>query len=255
MSTTRASTRSRPNWPKSTASGIEIAIVVGGGNFFRGVAEQAKEMDRVSADHMGMLATVINALALQDALEKQNVFTRVMSAIEMNQVAEPFIRRRAMRHLEKGRIVVFAGGTGNPYFSTDTAASLRAMEIKADAILKATKVDGIYTARSGAGEGRHHVRPHQLHGCAAARAAGDGCDRDRHVPGKQSSYRDLQPEQARQHSPRGDGRARGFRRQSRLSAAVATNPATITRDYPRFPERLLVAALQSFQFPAEYCYG
>ncbi len=126
--------------------GIEIAIVVGGGNFFRGVAEQAKEMDRVSADHMGMLATVINALALQDALEKQNVFTRVMSAIEMNQVAEPFIRRRAIRHLEKGRVVVFAGGTGNPYFSTDTAASLRAMEIKAEAILKATKVDGIYTA-------------------------------------------------------------------------------------------------------------
>jgi len=126
--------------------GVEIAIVVGGGNFFRGVAEQAKDMDRVSADHMGMLATVINALALQDALEKQGVFTRVMSALEMNQVAEPFIRRRAIRHLEKGRIVVFAGGTGNPYFSTDTAASLRAMEIKADAILKATKVDGIYTA-------------------------------------------------------------------------------------------------------------
>jgi uridylate kinase len=126
--------------------GIEIAIVVGGGNFFRGVAEQAKAMDRVSADHMGMLATVINALALQDALEKQRIWTRVMSAIEMNQVAEPFIRRRAIRHLEKGRVVVFAGGTGNPYFSTDTAASLRAMEIKAEAILKATKVDGIYTA-------------------------------------------------------------------------------------------------------------
>ena len=125
--------------------GVEIAIVVGGGNFFRGVAEQAENMDRVSADHMGMLATVINALALQDALEKLDVFTRVMSAIEMNQVAEPFIRRRAMRHLEKGRVVVFAGGTGNPYFSTDTAASLRAMEIKADAILKATKVDGIYS--------------------------------------------------------------------------------------------------------------
>ena len=125
---------------------IEIAIVVGGGNFFRGVAEQAKDMDRVSADQMGMLATVINALALQDALEKQSVYTRVMSAIEMNQVAEPFIRRRAMRHLEKGRVVIFAGGTGNPYFSTDTAASLRAMEIKADAILKATKVDGIYDA-------------------------------------------------------------------------------------------------------------
>jgi uridylate kinase len=126
--------------------GIQIAIVVGGGNFFRGVAEQAKDMDRVSADHMGMLATVINALALQDALEKQKVYTRVQSAIEMNQVAEPFIRRRAIRHLEKGRVVIFAGGTGNPYFSTDTAASLRAMEIKADAILKATKVDGIYDA-------------------------------------------------------------------------------------------------------------
>ena len=126
--------------------GIQIAIVVGGGNFFRGVAQQAKDMDRVSADHMGMLATVINALALQDALEKQGVYTRVQSAIEMNQVAEPFIRRRAIRHLEKGRVVIFAGGTGNPYFSTDTAASLRAMEIKADAILKATKVDGIYDA-------------------------------------------------------------------------------------------------------------
>ena len=126
--------------------GVQIAIVVGGGNFFRGVAEQARDMDRVSADHMGMLATMINALALQDALEKRDVFTRVMSAIEMNQVAEPFIRRRAMRHLEKGRVVVFGAGTGNPYFSTDTAASLRAMEIKADAILKATKVDGIYDA-------------------------------------------------------------------------------------------------------------
>ena len=126
--------------------GIQMAIVVGGGNFFRGVADQARNMDRVSADHMGMLATVINALALQDALEKQNVYTRVQTAIEMNQVAEPFIRRRAMRHLEKGRVVIFAGGTGNPYFSTDTAASLRAMEIKADAILKATKVDGIYDA-------------------------------------------------------------------------------------------------------------
>ena len=126
--------------------GAEIAIVVGGGNFFRGVAVQARDMDRVSADHMGMLATVINALALQDALEKQKVHTRVMSALEMNQVAEPFIRRRALRHLEKNRVVIFAGGTGNPYFSTDTAASLRAMEIKADAILKATKVEGIYDA-------------------------------------------------------------------------------------------------------------
>ena len=128
------------------ALGIQIAIVVGGGNFFRGVADQAKDMDRVSADHMGMLATVINALALQDALEKRGVYTRVMSAIEMNQVAEPYIRRRAIRHLEKERVVIFAAGTGNPYFSTDTAASLRAMEIKADVIMKATKVDGIYDA-------------------------------------------------------------------------------------------------------------
>ena len=124
--------------------GIEIGLVVGGGNFFRGVAEQAKAMDRVAADHMGMLATMINALALQDALEKQGVQTRVMSAIEMNQVAEPFIRRRAIRHLEKGRVVIFGSGTGNPYFSTDTAASLRAMEIKAEVIMKATKVEGIY---------------------------------------------------------------------------------------------------------------
>jgi uridylate kinase len=124
--------------------GVQIAIVVGGGNFFRGVAEQAKNMDRVSADNMGMLATVINALAIQDALEKRGAHCRVMSAIEMNQVCEPYIRRRAVRHLEKGRIVIFAAGTGNPYFSTDTAASLRAMEIKADVLLKATKVDGIY---------------------------------------------------------------------------------------------------------------
>ena len=128
------------------ALGLQMALVIGGGNFFRGVAEQARDMDRVSADHMGMLATVINALAVQDALEKQGLHTRVMSAIEMNQVAEPFIRRRAIRHLEKGRVVIFAAGTGNPYFSTDTAASLRAMEIKAEVILKATKVDGIYDA-------------------------------------------------------------------------------------------------------------
>ena len=126
--------------------GIQIAIVVGGGNFFRGVAEQAKDMDRVSADHMGMLATVINGLAMLDALEKAGCHTRLLSAIEMHQVAEPFIRRRATRHLEKGRVVIFAAGTGNPYFSTDTAAALRAMEIKAQVILKATRVDGVYDA-------------------------------------------------------------------------------------------------------------
>jgi uridylate kinase len=126
--------------------GVEVAIVVGGGNIFRGVALSARGMDRASADSIGMLATMINALALQDALEKQNVFTRVMSAIEVNKIAEPFIRRRAIRHVEKGRVVIFAAGTGNPYFTTDSAAALRALEIKADAILKATKVEGIYTA-------------------------------------------------------------------------------------------------------------
>jgi uridylate kinase len=126
--------------------GVETAIVIGGGNIFRGVAASARGMDRATADYMGMLATIINALALQDALEQQGVVTRVVTAIEMRAVAEPFIRRRAIRHLEKGRVVVFGGGTGNPYFSTDTAAALRAMEIKADVILKATKVDGIYTA-------------------------------------------------------------------------------------------------------------
>ncbi len=126
--------------------GVQTAIVIGGGNIFRGVAAGARGMDRSTADYMGMLATVMNALALQDALEQQGVATRVLSAIEMRAVAEPFIRRRAIRHLEKGRVVVFAAGTGNPYFTTDTAAALRAMEVKADVILKATKVDGIYTA-------------------------------------------------------------------------------------------------------------
>ena len=126
------------------ATGIQIGVVVGGGNIFRGVAAAAQKMDRVTADHMGMLATVINSLALSDALEQMGIPTRVMSAIEMHQVAEPYIRRRAIRHLEKGRIVVFAAGTSNPYFSTDTAATLRALEIKAEVIAKATRVDGVY---------------------------------------------------------------------------------------------------------------
>jgi uridylate kinase len=125
--------------------GVEIGIVIGGGNIFRGVSASTEGMDRASADYMGMLATVINALALQDSLEKMGVFTRVQSAIDMQQLAEPYIRRRAVRHLEKGRVVIFAAGTGNPYFTTDTAASLRAMEINAEVILKATKVDGIYS--------------------------------------------------------------------------------------------------------------
>jgi uridylate kinase len=127
-----------------TAVGVQVGVVVGGGNIFRGVAAAAQKMDRVTADHMGMLATVINSLALSDALEQMGIPTRVMSAIEMHQVAEPYIRRRAIRHLEKGRIVIFAAGTSNPYFSTDTAATLRALEIKADVIAKGTRVDGVY---------------------------------------------------------------------------------------------------------------
>ncbi len=124
--------------------GVQVALVIGGGNIFRGVSASAKGMDRATADYVGMLATVINSLMLQDALEKQGIFTRVISAIEMKELAEPYIRRKAVRHLEKGRVIIFAAGTGNPYFTTDTAASLRAMEIHADVILKGTKVDGVY---------------------------------------------------------------------------------------------------------------
>jgi uridylate kinase len=126
--------------------GVQIAVVLGGGNIFRGLSQRAQDMDRVAADHMGMLATVINSLALQDALEQINVTTRVLSAIEMRSVAEPYIRRRAIRHLEKGRVILLAAGTGNPYFTTDSAAALRAMEVKAEILLKATRVDGIYNA-------------------------------------------------------------------------------------------------------------
>ncbi|NBV51806.1 UMP kinase, partial [bacterium] len=126
--------------------GVQIAIVIGGGNIFRGIAGTAQGMDRATSDYMGMLATVLNSLALQDCLEKLDVYTRVMSAIEMHELCEPYIRRRAVRHLEKNRVVIFAAGTGNPYFTTDTAASLRAMEVNANVIMKATKVDGVYDA-------------------------------------------------------------------------------------------------------------
>lgn len=130
---------------ETTKAGVQVAIVIGGGNIFRGVEATAMGMERVSADNMGMLATVINALALQNALERKGITTRVQSAIEMRELAEPYIRRKAVRHLEKGRVVIFAAGTGNPYFTTDTAAALRAMEIEAEVILKATKVDGVYS--------------------------------------------------------------------------------------------------------------
>jgi len=139
-------TRIAQDMAEIQALGVQTGVVIGGGNIFRGLAASARGMDRSTGDYMGMLATVINALALQDALEHAGVPTRVLTAIEMRAVAEPFIRRRAIRHLEKGRVVVFAAGTGNPYFTTDTAAALRAMEMRAEVILKATKVDGIYTA-------------------------------------------------------------------------------------------------------------
>ncbi len=186
--------------------GVQIGLVVGGGNFFRGVAEQAKDMDRVSADHMGMLATMINALALQDALEKQGVQTRVMSAIEMNQVAEPFIRRRAIRHLEKERVVIFGAGTGNPYFSTDTAASLRAMEIKAEVIMKATKVEGIYDCDPVMDENAKMFEKITFTDVLQAGTEGDGRNRHQPLPGEQSSDSGLQPEHPWQHPPRVSGR-------------------------------------------------
>ncbi len=140
--------------------GIEVGLVIGGGNIFRGLSASARGMDRVSADYMGMLATVINSLALQDYLERNGVYTRVLTAIKMEQIAEPFIRRRAIRHLEKGRIVIFAAGTGNPYFTTDTAAALRAIEIEADVIMKGTKVDGVYD--SDPSENKHAKKFNEL---------------------------------------------------------------------------------------------
>ena len=131
---------------QAVEAGVEVAVVIGGGNIFRGVQVEGEGLDRVQGDHMGMLATIINGMALQSSLEKEGVKTRLMTAIKMEQVAEPYIRRRAIRHLQKGRVVIFGGGTGNPYFTTDTAAALRAIEIEADIILKGTRVDGIYTA-------------------------------------------------------------------------------------------------------------
>ena len=175
------------------ALGVETAIVIGGGNIFRGLAASARGMDRATADYMGMLATVINALALQDALEQHGVMTRVVTAIEMRAVAEPFIRRRAIRHLEKGRVVIFAAGTGNPYFTTDTAAALRAMEIKAEVILKGTKVDGIYTADPMLDPHGHEVPDDLLPAGARAAAQGDGRHRHLALHGQQAADRRLQP--------------------------------------------------------------
>jgi hypothetical protein len=180
--------------------------VIGGGNIFRGLAASAKGMDRATADYMGMLATVINGLALQDALEQHGVHTRVVTAIEMRAVAEPFIRRRAIRHLEKGRVVIFAAGTGNPYFTTDTAAALRAMEIKADVILKGTKVTAS-TPPTRCWTRGHEIRDHLLPARARAAAPRDGHHRDLAVHGQQASHRRVQRTRGGQHPPRRARRA------------------------------------------------
>ena len=177
--------------------GVQTGVVIGGGNIFRGLAASARGMDRSTGDYMGMLATVINALALQDALEHNGVATRVLTAIEMRAVAEPFIRRRAIRHLEKGRVVVFAAGTGNPYFTTDTAAALRAMEMKAEVILKGTKVDGIYTADPVKHPDAKKLRHDLLSAGAAGAPPGDGRHGHLAVHGQQAADPGLQPQDAR----------------------------------------------------------
>ena len=179
-----------------TSSALQVAVVVGGGNIFRGVSKSAGNMDRSSADYIGMLATVMNAVVLQDALEKLDVHTRVMSAIDIPQLAEPFIRRRAVRHLEKGRVVIFAAGTGNPYFTTDSAAALRALEIKADIILKATKVDGVYSADPMSDPDGDSLRLHHLSGSSGKAVEGDGRFGDLAVHGQQSADHRLQHAQA-----------------------------------------------------------
>ena len=173
--------------------GVDVAIVIGAGNLWRGRVGLNRGMDQATADYMGMLATVMNALALMDALENLGVVTRVQSAIEMHTVAEPFIRRRAIRHLEKGRVVILGGGTGNPYFTTDTAAALRATELGCDVLIKATKVDGVYDSDPKKNPDAQALRPHHLHGCAQPAPAGDGQHRPHAVHGQQDAHPGAQP--------------------------------------------------------------
>ncbi len=208
--------------------GVQTAVVIGGGNLFRGLAASAKGMDRATADYMGMLATVINALALQDALEKHGVATRVATAIEMRAVAEPFIRRRAVRHLEKGRVVVFAAGTGNPYFTTDTAAALRAMEMRADVILKGTKVDGIYTADPMIDKTATKYQEISYLEGARAGPEGDGRHRDLALHGQQAADRRLQPANAGQSAARHHGRAGRDNRQGLNDTAALGERMDVT---------------------------
>ncbi len=179
--------------------GVQVAIMVGGGNFFRGARQKELKIDRATGDYMGMLATVINGLALVDALEKAGCHTRLMSAIEMHQVAEPFIRRRATRHLEKDRVVIFAAGTGNPYFSTDTAAALRAMEIKAQVILKATRVDGVYDADpEKVKTARRNSKRLRILDVLKKGLVGDGFDGDFVVHGQQNADRRVRHDRGRE---------------------------------------------------------
>ncbi len=198
--------------------GVQISIVVGGGNIWRGLAASHRGMDRTTADYMGMLATVINGLALQSELEQSGVLTRVQTAIEMQNVAEPFILRRAIRHLEQGRVVIFVAGTGNPYFSTDTTAALRASEIGADIILKATKVDGIYDRDPKLHPDATALRTDQLHRSPDEKVAGDGLDRFQPLHGQQN------PDHRFRHAPadqRPRRRAREKNRHARLRLAIA----------------------------------
>jgi uridylate kinase len=197
---------------------VDVAVVVGGGNIWRGMTGAGAGMDRAQADYMGMLATVINALALQDTLERLGQPTRVQTAIHMAQVAEPYIRRRAIRHLEKGRVVIFAGGTGNPFFTTDTAAALRAVEIEADVMLRGTHsgVDGLYTDDPPHQPRGHQARQCQLPRRAQPRAQGHGFDRDHAVHGQQVAYRRVRPARQRQH--RVDRRGSGGRYADPLTA-------------------------------------
>ena len=195
-----------------TQMGVQVAVVLGGGNIFRGAGLARAGMDRVTADHMGMLATVINALAMQDALESLGTYARVMSALRINEVCEDYIRRRAVRHLEKGRVVIFGAGTGNPFFTTDTAASLRAIEINAEILLKATKVNGIYDSDPVTNPERQTLCPADLRQGAERSPQCHGRDRHRHVPRKQFTAAGVQSVQCRRFDAHRAGRRRRHRR-------------------------------------------
>ena len=204
---------------ETAALGVEMAVVVGAGNIYRGLAGAAAGMDRATGDYMGMLATVLNALTLQDALEKLGAHTRVLSAIEVTEVAEPYIRRRAIRHLEKGRVVIFAAGTGNPFFTTDTAAALRALEIRAEAILMAKNgVEGVYDADPAAGPRRPLPRRDQPPRGDRARPAGDGLDRALALHGQRAA--DLRLQHGRRAQHRADPRRRARRHPRALRSAA-----------------------------------